>query len=378
MMQHTLMHYIGGDLVAGGFVRNEDWVPQHVAQASALFQDDDLKIAAGVIAAVDPHALDYIRQCPALVLAMLVFRHQSDLKSAGNYLPPSGLIDVRRQLAALAVNSFSRFPKLKHLIAEFGLCQAQRSIHGYALSRDMECWHVLRNMRAVPPSVLAQAIPEHVFDQIGWMRDLSQWVWTLQRRADDGSIHFEWAVRNLGDRYRALGHSSSHARQVAVDALADYLADGDNGEQFNPAWDRTKLAQVVNDWHDELRALNAEKGAAKRAGKHWDEPCDYGDLPIEVQINGLTFVALRSGKDLFVEGRSMRHCVSTYTRDVMKGNCRIYGLRNGDQRLATLEIRQVEGAWAGVQFKGKCNAEPAKPGWEAADAFLRIINGVGA
>ncbi len=375
MMQKAIIHYIGCELVEGGFVRNDDWVREHVSAAASLFTDQNLKIAAGVIAAINERAIDYIRQCPALVLALLVFRHQSRNTSGTRYLSPLSFSDVRKDLAALACDFLAPGPKLKQVMAEIGLCPAQRAIHGYALTHDLDCWQALRLMPGLKPSVLAQAIPEHIFDQITWMRDLEAWVGTFERLSCDAGWQFEWAVRNLGDRFRQAKHSANVGREVSADTLADYIAQGENADKFNPAWDRTRFAQVVLDWHHELQSLNAEKREAKRQGRNWEEPCDYGSLPISVDIDGLSFVALRSGKELFEEGRKMRHCVSSYTRDVMKGDCRIYGVRSGMARLATLEIRQIEGAWSNVQFKGKCNARPEEPGWQAAEKFLHIING---
>ncbi len=55
---------------------------------------------------------------------------------------------------------------------------------------------------------------------------------------------------------------------------------------------------------------------------------------------GMRMVALRSGPQLREEGNVMDHCVGTYAHLVAAGECQIFSVRNGDARLATMEIRR--------------------------------------
>ncbi|MBU2582985.1 MAG: PcfJ domain-containing protein [Alphaproteobacteria bacterium] len=55
---------------------------------------------------------------------------------------------------------------------------------------------------------------------------------------------------------------------------------------------------------------------------------------------GLRMVPLRNGSQLRDEGRAMNHCVGTYAHLVASGECLIFSLRTGENRVATMEIRQ--------------------------------------
>ncbi len=54
---------------------------------------------------------------------------------------------------------------------------------------------------------------------------------------------------------------------------------------------------------------------------------------------GYNLVELTSARDLVNEGDAMNHCVASYASDVAQGRCRIYSVRRGKQRVATLELQ---------------------------------------
>ena len=55
--------------------------------------------------------------------------------------------------------------------------------------------------------------------------------------------------------------------------------------------------------------------------------------------NQYHLVELTSARDLLVEGEAMNHCVATYASAVAQRQCRIYSVRRGNRRIATLELR---------------------------------------
>ncbi|MBX2854606.1 MAG: PcfJ domain-containing protein [Rhodobacteraceae bacterium] len=84
-------------------------------------------------------------------------------------------------------------------------------------------------------------------------------------------------------------------------------------------------------------------------------------------------VPLRTPDDLFEEGRLMSHCVATYTTLVARGECLIYGVRRGGERVATLEIRGdplKPGRGKIVQLLGPCNQEAPDEVWRAIEKWL--------
>jgi hypothetical protein len=56
----------------------------------------------------------------------------------------------------------------------------------------------------------------------------------------------------------------------------------------------------------------------------------------------------------------MHHCVGSYDEQVASGECYIYSVRNGDERIATVELEKVNGLVRPAQIRGQCNAQPPK------------------
>jgi hypothetical protein len=73
-------------------------------------------------------------------------------------------------------------------------------------------------------------------------------------------------------------------------------------------------------------------------------------------------VPITNSVDLWREGEAMHHCVASYSRYVIAGQQYIYSIREGDQRIATLELtRDGLGKATLGQIRGACNAAvPAK------------------
>lgn len=95
--------------------------------------------------------------------------------------------------------------------------------------------------------------------------------------------------------------------------------------------------------------------------------------------HGYALVPLRLPQELIEEGEALNHCVGTYVSEVAQGNCLIYSVRRGGQRVATLELRWVYGRHRPPivnQLLGHSN-QPVGPEVKAAVAeWLRDQNGI--
>lgn len=67
----------------------------------------------------------------------------------------------------------------------------------------------------------------------------------------------------------------------------------------------------------------------------------------------------------------MHHCVGSYSHDVRSGRSRIFSLRRGGRRVATIEIGKQFERLALHQVRGPCNAMPARDVVEAARTLER-------
>jgi hypothetical protein len=130
----------------------------------------------------------------------------------------------------------------------------------------------------------------------------------------------------------------------------------------------------MEEWHQVLARRSNEEKFLHQHGFSFEQQVDYAPLPESADMHGFRFTALRSGKDLWMEGAAMRHCVSTYVREVMTGKTRIYSITLDDRRIATMELQPNGRRWHIVQIKGPCNAVPLIGARQAATLFVQGIN----
>jgi hypothetical protein len=208
-----------------------------------------------------------------------------------------------------------------------------RKIAPYAVRPGL--WRPMRELAHLNPSTLSQIIPEGGGAQARWLERLHRWGGHLSNRQAMRRDLFEWAAVALSFVDEADGLLN----------VADFFVA--NPSRFNARWDWTKASAESDLWHDQIEqiTLTAKHGAAI------DYEVDYAPFPLETEVNGFRFVALRSGRALISEGRKMHHCVASYIGDVMKGFSRIYSIQCEGRRIATA---QFVGANC-VQIKGPCN-----------------------
>jgi hypothetical protein len=71
-------------------------------------------------------------------------------------------------------------------------------------------------------------------------------------------------------------------------------------------------------------------------------------------------VPLDSTEKLWKEGRAMHHCAGSYDYRVAAGNCYIYSVRQGNNRVATVELVREQGKVKPPQIRVACDAKPPK------------------
>ena len=103
-------------------------------------------------------------------------------------------------------------------------------------------------------------------------------------------------------------------------------------------------------WHEAIAKRKADKSNYKIPAP-W---CPAG------QVNGYQIVPLDSTEELWKEGRAMHHCAGSYDYRVAAGKCYMYSVRQGDNRVATVELVRKQGKVKPLQIRAACNAEPPK------------------
>jgi hypothetical protein len=126
------------------------------------------------------------------------------------------------------------------------------------------------------------------------------------------------------------------------------------------------LMNAQERWHVEQQKQEFEKTG--RGDQTWESA-----LP-EHADGRFSATPLASSRELFDEGRAMRHCVFSYADRCLSGQDRIVSIRSGEKRVATLELVALDAkgreislavdgsnaheahAWRAVQNQGPCNA----------------------
>ncbi len=136
---------------------------------------------------------------------------------------------------------------------------------------------------------------------------------------------------------------------------------------------------IERPWTRHMSAANALKYAHGWFMKLVTEYCrdgksNSGRWFVTQRVSGLRFIPLTTPADLTEEGRKMNHCVAMYASKVAIGECLIYGIRRGNDHVATMEVGPK---WRGngeptiVQLAGPYNDNPDESICRAADTWLR-------
>lgn len=330
---YTILQWLAPELVKAGLIKNEAWVSENATKAIQLFPHKDMHQPATLLAALHPYALDYIKTAPVLVLIIA-----------------NGKVKLRKQdHSDIAKTCASKFNgKLRDVMASVNIAYPLRKISSLVIRSSMlETIKVLSTLRKetlddfIPP-------PEQ---QDKWLRIIAAWHDLMHRRFNDRSLLLDWAVKNYHPRnidYSNHGNRGYHgtggwtAVLNDVTTFADYAGTMHQQGRFNLDWNLRTVARDCAAWHDQLARAGQEQRFFLENGMDWECPIDYTPFPLDFESDGFKFTALRSGKDLFDDGREMRHCVASYSRQVIEGKARIYSMAEIEtgSKVATVEFGQ--------------------------------------
>lgn len=362
-MTYSPLQWLAPDMAREGLIRNNPWVEPACEAAVAMFSDRKMAVAATVIAALHPFAIEYIRQAPALVVALAQGRDLAARKER---------LRVANQIALLC----SRGPRLKNLMRGCGLQPQLRGLLAPVLR--LQDWDLLRKLSAVPPSTLAQSIPATARQQRLWLCLLDTWTRHMGRQFDDPGLHLGWAAIRLRDVPMRMNAANAPAPALDVRDLADFA--GNSRRTFNEKWTLQQAVNASERWHVESARQANEAAFLHQHGIGWKQIIDYAPLPARAEIGGFEFVALQSGAQIFSEGREMHHCVMTYAALVARGRSRLYSIRQQGSRVATLELVRMSSTtrpranYAPAQLKGPGNGAVSEQIAYAARAFVNVVN----
>ena len=341
-----ILNWIAPRSAHKGLLANKPWLASACREAVDLFDDRNLQMPAVVLASVHERAIDYIRQAPVLVLAVL---QDADL----------ALRDDRQRVTARFEVCCSAGPRLRDLMRFYGVAQQLKMISGKALQRDT--YRLLAPLSAIPPSRLSQTIPTGVAAQKEWLDAVNCIRVMVPRLGREANWFIAWAA----------GNSCQNVDKEAVVDLIDFAIA--KRSQFDQRWTFEQAFAASQRWHAEEAKRVSNGGMSDEL---LDEVIDYAPLPADVTLGDYSFVALQTRRHLIEEGRTMHHCVGRYSNRVVAGQCWIYSVQSGGKRVATLELAMAGGKFAIRQLKGACNSRVSKAISLAAFAFEEQVRGL--
>ncbi|MCP4564019.1 MAG: hypothetical protein GY873_30335 [Bosea sp.] len=327
------------------------WQRDAINRAIALFSEAerrdhrDLPGVAVIMARSHRFAIELIEQAPVLCLL---------LKS------PRNDETVAKVRAALDDRT-----SLRDLLRQYEVAPQFRSLRPEALLYTHRC-DLQHLSKAIDASTLSQVMPREGQAQGVWLSTLGQWIARMRRGAKPETLQLAWAAAQIG----------RGARAHEWNEIADLVVHLD--DKFNPRWSWAKAREEAEVWHRQIRRIKDHRNFFRQYGLRYEDIIDYSPLPPHAAVLGLDFVALQSGEALSEDGFVMHHCVSSYAGQVIKGVSRIYSIRQGEKRLATLEVSQLDKSWRLIQLKGPYNSVPSGDVRGAARIFVEQSNKPGA
>ncbi|QJP14701.1 hypothetical protein G3545_14240 [Starkeya sp. ORNL1] len=343
-----------GDDDPGTLFVNEDWREEAGARAHALFPSNrGMQTLAGLMARSHRFGIQYLEQAPAIIPFI----------TAGGWAKTR---PERMMISRHFGEAVHSGPRLKDLLARWQAPLPIRRISSSAVCR--ESFATIFMLRQIAPSDLAQMVPEKSRHQSEWLRAMREWRGREQWCSRLASPEMRrWAGLALSREIVAGHHPQRQVRD-----LTDFIMR--EPTRFSPKWSWMAALGSMEEWHQVLAKRSNEEKFLHQHGFRFEQQVDYTPLPESADVHGVRFTALRSGKDLWTEGAAMRHCVSTYVRDVMTGKSRIYSITLGERRVATMELQPFGKGWRIIQIKGPCNAVPVIGARQAAALLVEGIN----
>jgi PcfJ-like protein len=201
-----------------------------------------------------------------------------------------------------------------------------------------------------------------------------QWVAAVFEASRIGGPYVGWTARN----YHLLGCTTKNAAAADIIDIGDwvrssYVADVpkytqrllsgrldcgndlDFGQQcvtrrFSPDMSLATVRELSSAWHEAIALSDPNTNVPLPAP--WRNATRIGNISV---------VPLDTAAAIAAEGRAMHHCARTLIAKVKCGDSYLFSARDGDQRIATIEVgRNGDGTFIN-QMRGACNSMLPKP-----------------
>jgi PcfJ-like protein len=197
-----------------------------------------------------------------------------------------------------------------------------------------------------PPANLLCYLPPKTWEQRLWLRPFM-----CPSISTDDPAFALWIARNvlkIGNRIWPVIESLKDVGDWVDEAKCEQPRC--ITRRFSPDMSWATVQRENSLWHEAIAKLRKTRSRYKIPPPWF--PTGHA--------NGYSIVPLDSAEELWKEGWAMHHCVGSYDRRVAKGVCYIYSVRQGDERIATVELVRINDQVRPGQIRGRCNAQPSK------------------
>ena len=196
---------------------------------------------------------------------------------------------------------------------------------------------VLELLLAVGPSHCPQSFAEWEFVEriLGWRKTCQG---KRRRQLERAMLRPAWRRDWPGVAERPVGMKGLERFEIWLQRVTMFAtAHGGSGLEACDLYPDPDLLQLLRMREDYLRATDRERFRSRPV--LMDVPAQWPALLVrEHNLEFGNLVCLRSVSELQDESRSMLHCVATYSLKCLAGRSHILSLRQGDERVATIEI----------------------------------------
>jgi hypothetical protein len=194
------------------------------------------------------------------------------------------------------------------------------------------------------PGDLHCYLPEKTWEQRLWLR-------AFQSRGTDNPDFAYWTARNV----LKIGNRIGPVLDFLSD-MNDWVMEAKRKKPrcitrpFSPDMSVTTVRTENELWHEAIAKCKTAKSKYKIPAPWYPAG----------QVNGYEILPLATTEELWKEGRAMHHCAGSYDYRVAAGQCYMYSVRQGDNRVATVELVREHGKVKPLQIRAACNTEPPK------------------
>jgi hypothetical protein len=274
------------------------------------------------------------------------------------------------------------FPLLAWQIISEGHTEAKQLVEaGTKLNTIASLMKVPMAFRALKPGA--------VFSRLNWLSEVKdqliyatlptttpgqrRWLLAVSQSTTVGRPYVDWIARNchllgcttinaaaaqvsdIGDWVRAsyIVGVPKHVRQL-LRGRDPFFGDESFGDEhitraFSPDMSVPTVKELSAAWHEAVALSDPKTNVSLPTP--WRSATTIGDISI---------VPLDTAAAIAAEGHAMHHCARTLISKVKDGGSYLFSARDGDQRIATIEVsRNGEDIFI-KQMRGVCNSMPPK------------------